>query len=177
MKTLLTLSLMLSMFGCLRMGVKASGSNEKPDGAVIGYEYKYSGMMMYPLRWYSVTRDSTGVAQLLYSGGEPDITILRAPEDIFEKIASIAGEYKLHRLRGSYRPRMKILDGYMWHMYIRYEKGSISSGGSNAGAPQKLSAGISAINNYIEALIDAAGEEDVIGHDDHDSYYKRKYGR
>ena len=133
MKTILTLTLMLTLFAPFRIGVKATGSNKKPEGAAIRYEYKYSSTMMYPLTWYCAERDSTGVVKISFSrDAEREISIIQAPDDFFERVGALAAEYKLHRLRGTYTPRALVLDGYMWSVYIRYEKGSISSGGSNA---------------------------------------------
>lgn len=173
MKHFLILATMLSLFG-IRLAVKATGHNDKPSGPVVEYEYTYSGTMRFPLRWYLVKRDSTGRATLLYSDGEPEITVYRAPDDVFERIAAITGEYKLHRLRESYRPRMLVLDGYGWSVHIRCEKGSIHSGGGNAWPPARLNAGINTINNYLQSIVDNAAEADVIGRDDHDSFYKRR---
>ena len=178
MKTILTLTLMLTLFAPFRIGVKATGSNKKPEGAAIRYEYKYSSTMMYPLTWYCAERDSTGVVKISFSrDAEREISIIQAPDDFFERVGALAAEYKLHRLRGTYTPRALVFDGYMWSVYIRYEKGSISSGGSNAWPPKNLDAGINAINQYIEKLIQTAGEAGVIGHDDHDSLYNRRFGR
>ena len=176
MKLLLALTLMASLLSPFRIGVKGRGSNDKPDGAVIRYEYSYSSTAMYPLTWYCVERDETGVVKVSYSRDiEREIRIIRAPDDIFEQIGALAAEYKLHKLKNTYTPRMHVLDGYMWSVHIRYEKGSISSSGSNAWPPEKLDAGVNAINAYVKSLIEAAGEEGVIGRDDHDSRYKRRY--
>lgn len=166
---------MISLVGGVRLWVKASGHNEKPSGAVTEYEYKYSATMVYPLTWYLVQRDSTGRATLHYSTGEAEITILRIPDDVFGRIADIAAEYKLHKQRESYQPRTRVMDGNSWSAHIRYGKGGIYSSGNNANPPERLYAGIKMINDTLRALIDAATEADVIGHDDHDSLYRRKY--
>ena len=50
----------------------------------------------------------------------------------------------------------------MWHAYIRFQKNSISASGSNAWPSEKLWAGVEAINSYIQSLIDASTEADVI---------------
>ncbi len=176
MKFLLALTLMASLLSPFRIGVKGRGSNDKPDGAVIRYEYTYSSTAMYPLTWYCVERDEAGEVKIAYSGDiEREIRIIRGPEDFFERVGALAAGYKLHKLKNTYTPRMHVLDGYMWSVYIRYEKGGISSSGSNAWPPEALDAGINAINAYVKSLIEAAGEEGVIGHDDHDSRYKRRY--
>ena len=162
---------------------KATGSNPKPDGPARAYEYQYSGTMMYPITYYQVKRDGDGAVRIAYledvrsyeNPNGPDMIVIPGPEDFFGQVDAIVSQYKLHRLRGTYTPRADVLDGYMWHAYIRFEKNSISSGGSNAWPPEKLRAGIDAINGYIQSLIDASTEADVIGHDDHDSLYNRKY--
>ena len=172
------LSLMAIIFGGLRFGTKATGSNPRPEGAAVSYEFSYSNTMRYPNLWYEVTRGDDGTVRIAWSQhNEPDITIIRGPEDFFERVDAIVAEFRLYRLKNSYYPRMQVLDGIMWHAYIRFEKNSISSGGTNAWPPEKLRAGIDAINNYIQSLIDVSTEADIIGHDDHDSLYSRKYLR
>ena len=76
-------------------------------------------------------------------------------------------EYKLWKLENSYTPKFEVLDGYMWHTSIRYEKGSVSTGGSNAWPPAKLQAGLSAIESYIQSIIDSATPSDILGTTSH----------
>ena len=172
------LSLMAIFFGGLRFGTKATGSNPRPEGAAVSYEFNYSNTMRYPNLWYEVTRGNDGTVRIAWSRhNEPDITIIRGPEDFFERVDAIVAEFRLYKLKNSYYPRMRVLDGIMWHANICFEKNSISSGGTNAWPPEKLRAGVDAINGYIQSLVDASTEADVIGHDDHDSLYSRKYLR
>ena len=169
MKILLTLSLMLPLFGCLQMGTRARGNNEKPDGAVISYEYQRVITMIHPTTWYEVKRDAAGTVRIAWSANcEPDITVIRGPEDFFDQVGEICREYKLHRLKQSYVPRMKVLDGYMWNARIRFEKGSIYTGGSNAQPPEKLREGLNAINSYIQSIIDTSTEADVLERSRHE---------
>ncbi|MBQ9660504.1 MAG: hypothetical protein IJV37_04475 [Bacteroidales bacterium] len=171
MKPLLILSLVVPLLSCSPFGVKGSGRNDKPRGAVRSYEYRHSGTMKYPLEFICVERSGSGTLQLLYSGGGAEITVYSLSEEALERIGDLAAEYKLHKLKESYRPRMQILDGYMWHCHIRYEKGGISSGGSNARPPRALKEGIDAINAYLREQI---REESIIGHAEHDSRNMRR---
>ena len=148
---------------------KAKGSNPRPDGPCTSYEYQHSSTMMYPLTFYDVKRDGDGTVRIAFiedkwqdHPGGPDIIIIRGPEDLFGRIDAIVAEYKLHRLKNIYTPRAHVLDGYMWHAYIRFQKNSISASGSNAWPSEKLWAGVEAINSYIQSLIDASTEADVI---------------
>lgn len=168
------------MFGGIFF-TKATGSNPKPDGPARSYEYQYSGTMMYPITYYDVKRDENGDVRIAYLEKErnydnpkgPDMIIIPGPEDFFEQVDAIVAKYKLHRLRGTYTPRALVLDGYMWHAYIRFQKNSISTGGSNAWPKEKLWNGINAINGYIQSQIDASSEADIIDHIDYRTY--RKY--
>ena len=171
MKPLLILSLMATLSFCSPFGVKSAGRNDKPEGPVVSYEYSYDGTMMYPLEFICVERSGSGTLQLLYSGGGAEITVYSLPEEAPERIGALAAEYKLHRLKESYRPRMRILDGYMWHCRIRYGKGVISSRGSNARPPRALKDGIDAINAYLR---EQTREENIIGHAGHDSRNMRR---
>ena len=171
MKPLLILSLMIPLFSCSFLGTKTVGSNPRPDGAMTSYEYAYMSTAMYPLQWYEVDRDEAGKVRIAWSAQlDPEIRVIRGPEDFFERTAAIVGEYKLYRLREHYSPRADVRDGYMWHAYIRFEHNSISSGGSNAWPKETLRAGVKAINAYIQSLIDASTEADVIDRQAYSDY-------
>jgi len=118
--------------------------------------------MMYPLEFYQVERDSSGLVRISWSDGGAEIRVIRGPEDFFEKAEAIFKQHKLHRLKASYLPRMTVYDGKMWSVYFRFEHNSTSSSGSNAYPPKKLRAGIWAVNDYINAIIDASSENDII---------------
>ena len=149
---------------------KATGSNPKPDGPARAYEYQYSGTMMYPITFYEVERDADGAVRIAYLQEErnytnpdgPDMIVIPGPEDFFKQVDAIVSSYKLHRLKGTYTPRARVLDGYMWHAYITFQKNSISAGGSNAWPAEKYWSGIEAINDIIQTAIDASKEEDIV---------------
>lgn len=169
MKTLLALTLMIPLLSCSFLGTKSKGSNPKPEGAMIAYKYAHMSTAMYPLRWYEVDRDGDGQVRIAWSEpNEPEIRVIRGPEDFFERVAAIVEEYRLYRLREHYSPRADIRDGYMWHAYFRFEQNSISAGGTNAWPKEKLWAGVEAVNAYIQSLIDASAESDVIARRSHD---------
>jgi hypothetical protein len=169
MKLILASSLFFPLFGLFfGVGIKATGRNEKPKGELESYEYSYSTMARFPHQYYQVQRDSAGMLCIYYSRNcEEEISVIQAPGDALEHIAGIARECRMHKLRSSYRPRMEVLDGYGWHCFLSYSEGYISSGGSNAGAQGKPGAGIYAINDYIQALIEASRPEDVIRMESH----------
>lgn len=173
MKTIILLSMMLPFLAGHTFWVKSSGRNPRPDGPARSYEYQHSGTMRYPITFYEVERDSTGTVCIAWSEDHsPDIRVIRGPEDFFSRVDEIVAQYKLHRLKNSYRPRMRVLDGEMWHAYIRFANNSISTGGDNAYPPADLMAGIQAINGYIRSLIDASGEGDVIATRSHDDRFR-----
>ena len=171
MKLLFSLVMMLPLL--FPLGPKSSGKNDKPDGPSTSYEFSYNSTMMYPITYYKVSRDETGAVRIGYLlNHDHEVTVIPGPEDIFERIDKAVADYKLHKLKNSYWPRMQILDGYGWHAYIRFQKRGISSGGSNAWPPKKIYAGISSINNYIKSVIDASTEEDVLFRQDYQEYRK-----
>jgi len=159
---MLFLAMMLPLLACTPLGTKGSGRNPKPQGPLQSYEYELVGTMAYPITYYQVERDSAGTVLIAWSADGPEIRLIKGPEDFFDKVGEIVGQYSLHRLKNSYLPRLKVLDGKMWHVCFRFERNSIQAGGSNAYPPDSLWAGISAVNLYIQSLIDASGEEDVV---------------
>ena len=162
MKTLLILSFMIPRLSCSPLWTKSRGSNPRPDGPARSYEYRRSNCMRYPQTYYKVARDSTGAVLIAWSRGEAEGFVIRGPEHLLEEVDAAVAQYKLHRLANSYTPRMDVRDGWSWDLYIRFPGNSISSGGCNARPADKQDAGIQAINARIQALIDAATEDDII---------------
>jgi len=169
MRKLIAFVLMMSLLSCSLYGTKSQGSNPRPDGPVRIYEYSYNNTAMYPEKYYAAERDSTGAVCISWSSdNQPEIRVIHGPDDFFDRIGAMVEQYKLHRLKGVYTPRMLVLDGNSWSFYIRFTGNSISAHGSNAWPPEKLVAGMTAINDYIRSLIAAAGEDDIVARRSHD---------
>ena len=168
-KTLLALSLIGAIFSCSKPWDNKRVKDVAPE-TIKEYEHSYSGTMMWYITWYKIEKGEDGHLRLLYSHDcDPEITIYKCPDDALSKIDGFVRQYKLWNLDNSYTPKMEILDGYMWHTSIRYEDASISSGGSNAGPPKKLSEGLAHIEVYVQSIIDGATEADIIGTDNHNN--------
>ena len=175
MKLLLTLAFMLPLLSCSPLWNKSSGSNPRPDGPATSYEYSYNGTMMYPIEYYSVKRGADGAVRIAFlRNNEPEVRVIAGPEDFFARVDALVAEYGLRRLKESYQPRMEVLDGYDWHVRIRFRENTISSGGFNAGPSGKLASGIAAINQYVESLVDASSEEDVIFRQDYREFLEQE---
>ncbi len=175
MKLLLTLAFMLPLLSCSPLWNKSSGSNPRPDGPATSYEYSYNGTMMYPIEYYSVKSGADGAVRIAFlRNNEPEVRVIAGPEDFFARVDALVAEYGLRRLKESYRPRMEVLDGYDWHVRIRFRENSIYSGGFNAGPPCKLASGIAALNQYVESLIDASSEEEVIFRQDYQEFLEQE---
>ena len=164
MKTLMAFSLLTTLLSALSCDPAAARFTES---RLLSYHYSYSGTMVHPITWYRVDTDSTGTVRLSWSKEGPDITVLRAPQDLPDRIASLAREYKLHKLKENYRTRLNILYGHSWHLELKYEEGKIYSGGYHSWPSSKLRSGIEAINACLEEIIQNATEADVIGHETH----------
>ncbi len=161
MKTLFAFSIILPLLGGLY--TKSSGKNHKPEGGALYYEYRYSGTMAYPFTYYQVEKDASGQVTIAWLKKEsPDVVVIKAPQEVLEHIGALAYEHKLYRIKESYWPSVQVLDGTSWHMYMRFQKGSISSGGNNATAPAKRMRAIYSINSYLQSVIDASTEADII---------------
>ena len=162
MKTLFAFSLILPLIGGV-FYTKSSGKNHKPEGGALYYEYRYSGTMAYPFTYYQVEKDASGRVTIAWLKKEsPDVVVIKAPQEVLEHIGALAYEHKLYRIKESYWPSVQVLDGTSWHMYMRFQKGSISSGGNNATAPAKRMQAIYSINSYLQSVIDASTEADII---------------
>ena len=164
MKTLLAFSLLSTVIAALSC---SGASGRFTESKLLSYNYSYSGTMAHPITWYRVDTDANGTVRLSWSKGGPDITVLRAPQDLPERIAQMVRDHNLHKLKENYRSSLKVLDGYSWHLEIRYEEGKIYSGGYHSWPNARLRGGIEAINQYLEGIIQNATDADVIGHETH----------
>ena len=166
-KTILALSLLGAMFSCAKPWDNKYVKKVAPE-TIKEYEHSYSGTMMWYITWYKIEKGEDGKLRLLYSKDcNPEITIYKCPDDALAKIDGFVREHKLWKLENSYTPKFEVLDGYMWHTHIGYEHGSVSTGGSNAWPPAKLQAGLSAIESYIQSIIDSASPSDILGTTSH----------
>ena len=158
------------MFGSVFSGCgcgSSSSSSSTPkfyDGNPVSYEYTYDVCMAFPAHWYKVFTREDGTVCLAYTDGGPEATILRAPKDILETIGKMVRDNKLYKLSSSYTPPFEVMDGYGWHLEIGYDGDSLWSGGNNARPEEKLWEGIQAINKYLDGIIEASSEKDVLGH-------------
>ena len=170
MKAILAFSLLLPLVGGM-LYTKSSGSNKKPEGAALSYEYRYSSTMLYPITYYRVTKEADGTVRIAWLKNHgPEVLAIRAGGEVLDRIAAISAEYKLHRLKNSYWPSIQVLDGTSWHTYLHFQKGGISSGGNNAKGPKKQMDGLQCINDYLQSLIDASSEADIIFRQDFRDY-------
>ncbi|GEM_PF-975116 len=167
MKIIFSICALLSALGfCSRQRLITieNGRNEKPYGNAVSYEYSHKSTAAYPISYYKITKLEDGTVQLAYSSNnENDIHLIKISEEALSKIKQVVQEYKLHKLANSYKPILKILDGYMWHIYIHFEQGYISSHGSNAYPKTKHRNGIKAINTYLDSLIRQQTPADSLG--------------
>ena len=138
----------LTLFGC------SFGCGSQPGPGATErlnyYEYKDIGTIMPPLEYIRVERTDDGI-RMEYSKFDEEQKVVLLPDDALEHIDSLFREYGLKRLKESYRPRVQILDGTMWHVYFGYEENPVSSGGSNAWPSGRHWAGISAINAWLRS--------------------------
>ena len=151
MKSIVIIAMLMSLFG-----------GGKPAGEFKYYEYRCTSMREYPREYYKLERTEENGVTLSWAKRNSDITVLRVSDEAAGKVDAMVDEYKLQNLKNLYQPPFRVLDGFQWSLYIRYDKGGISSGGDNAwpGSPQKE--GIKAVNAYLDTLIEASGEEDII---------------
>ena len=168
MKHTLTLLLVMafSLFGC---GIRKTGQLQPaPEGPLNSYEYqKSNGRMMYPLKFIRVYRTPEAGVEMEWSDCTDEITVVRLAPDALEHIDALFKEYNLKKLRTLYLPFGDVRDGIMWNAYFGYAKNSISTSGDNAWPPQKKKEGIEAINAWLDSLMSAAPESDIMGHRSH----------
>ena len=126
---------LLGLIGC---GTKA------PEGDLLSLEYTISGMR-------SGYEYEGHVEQ-----GSDSAFVLTAMKESYgplyqKRIGKEVLEEKMYGYKESYSPIFKVLDGYSWHLRVRFSDGtSISSGGSNA---RPEGDGLKRLENYLNQLI------------------------
>ena len=119
-------------------------------------------MREYPHEFWRLENTQENGLTLTWSKSNSDYTVLRVPEQAAQKLTGLVKEHKLHRLKSTYKPPFDVRDGTMWHVFIRYEKSSIDCSADNAWPPKALWEGVKAINAYLDGLIQASTEDDII---------------
>ena len=158
MKNLLIFTMLLSLFGCHSGGY--DDRNRQHDGPLRYYEYNLTAMRISPERYYRLDCLENGEVKLEYAKNGAETATIMVPGEVPEHINALIKEYQLHKLKRHYKPPFHVLDGRMWHVYLGYEDGSITSGGDNAWPPDALRAGIDAINDYLDTFIPAQEQEE-----------------
>ena len=133
----------------------ACSRQEKTQGALVSYEYSYGGAMYRSGTYYKVEQGQDGIVRVCYSneGRWGAIKVYRGPADALEKIDRMIVDGKLKKLKNNYKTPFNVLDGWDWDLHIRYEQGSISSGGYMAKPPASMWSVIESINAYIDTLV------------------------
>ena len=160
MKYLLIISMLLSLFGC-KPGGRYDDRNRKHEGPIRYYEFNLSEMRMSNKRYYRLDCLESGEVKLDWTKYGKEISTIMVPQEVPEHINALVEEYQLYKLKTKpYLPPFHVLDGYMWHVYIGYEDGSISAHGDNAWPSENLRAGINAINDYLDTLLPEDSSEE-----------------
>ena len=124
-----------------------------PSGPIRAYEYTHNNCTAFPVAHYQIVISASGTQTLIYSRNEAENHSVVLKEDALGKIDALVRKYKLYRLKRDYYPPFTVYDGWSWSLTVSYERDSFSSGGQNQRPPERLQAGIDAINGYVESLI------------------------
>ena len=119
-------------------------------------------MREYPHEFWRLENTQENGLTLTWSKSNSDYTVLRVPVEAAQKLTELVKEHKLYRLKSTYKPPFDVRDGTMWHVFIRYEKSSIDCSADNAWPPTALWNGVKAVNAYLDSLIQASTEDDII---------------
>lgn len=124
----------LSLFGCRSQQPPKS---DLPEGDRIVYFTlsKGGGMRRFSGYKYKVQETKDGQVHFLFNHEYPDEKEFYVDDhSVFDTLGAIVRKYRMDRYRSRYEPRMEILDGYSWNLYVKYASGkTISSGGYMAG--------------------------------------------
>ncbi len=139
----------------------ACSRQDNPKGALLSYEYRYNGSMSRSGLYYKVERTEEGIRITFSDQGSWGVKrVYSGPDDALDTIARKAAGGKLKRMKERYKTPFHVLDGWDWSVHLRYESGSISSGGYMSRPPKAQTEAIEGINAYIGTLLT---EENILG--------------
>lgn len=156
-------TLILAFGLCLPMAWSCEKRNSF-SGEIVSFEYMESNMRSHPSICYKVCKSEDGTLVLKYTQYGPILKVIKAPDDILQVIDGYVQKSRLWNLKHLYVNK-HVLDGYMWDFYIKYEEGSISSGGSNKRPSGKVGEGMNSILEYLHMLTDNVTEADIINYE------------
>ncbi len=182
MKMLYAFSFLITLFGC---AIKSQDGNQPPKGEIVRYLYKYKDASSVPIIYYEVARNENGITTLSVSKSENEITIYKIDDNTLTKIDSLVKEYKVYKIKRSYRTPLDVKDGWSWDIKVEYcyspalkkssepQKNCISSHGYNYPLKRlpRWKQGIYAANDLIESILEGLTDKDIIGKELH---YKPK---
>lgn len=136
-----------SLFSLICCSVK-----KMPEGDLLSVEFARSGMRAGYEYEGRVEKDSTGVITLT-AMKEPYGPLFekRLSSNDLQKFRQIIEANKMYKYKDSYRPMVRVLDGWSWSFTAVFSDGtSISSHGSNAGPSDD---GLQEIRELMQELI------------------------
>ena len=148
MKFLLLMTMLLSLSCC------GYGNGKKPEGAFKYYEYRSTTMREYPHEYYRLEYSEENGLTLSWAKCNSPVAVVPVPDSAAQEVASLIKQYKLYKLKRTYRPPFDVRDGIMWHVYFCFGDDHTSCSADNAWPPDKLKQGIQAINDYLNTLIE-----------------------
>ena len=143
------MAMMISVLGSLLgMGLGMG----MPDSELVSVEYTVTGTMAGYQYYALVERQQDGVVMVkAMRKNYGELVEKRVDGKVLDDLRDIIKEHKMYAYKEHYRPRMQVLDGYMWSFHAAFADGKcISSGGSNAGPSDD---GLETIREYVIALL------------------------
>ena len=168
MNNALTFAVLMGFLSCNLSA--CSGTSRPASGEDSGLrEFVFTTIYSprFSVQHYALKYDQDGQLLLERADRGPAVTIYRVPDEVAARVDEMVRTYKLKKLKHSYKPLVRVLDGKSWTFKVKYKDASIYSGGENAWPSSKLMDGINAIRAYLDEVIAGCSEEDIIGQRDY----------
>lgn len=121
-----------------------------PESDLVSYEYEEWGSTVLPLKSITLKSTVTGGVLTYKQNSFAEERTLTVDAEALAEVKAIMKKHRMYKYKTSYSSRLKVLDGYSWHLRVRFEDGTtILSGGSNAG-PDK--SGFIEVEEYLRNL-------------------------
>ena len=130
---------LLSLFGC---GPKTPAPSPAPGpddpDRLVSIEYGGThGYHAYSNIDYRAQRTEDGKTRVTVMVGNDRDRVFEADGSVMDSLEAIVREYRMDRFKEHYQPKMEILDGDSWHLYLDFADGRHTGSGGYMAGPGK----------------------------------------
>lgn len=138
--------------GAIAGAIASYKESTMPTGRLLTFESGMNNGFAMRRNQLKLWRDEQGKGWLTLSQRfeTTEVKAIEVDDSVFQHVRDIVEQKRLYTVGKQYMPDYEIMDASNWSLYIKFEGGSISSGGYASGPDNSL--GLNEIESYLVAL-------------------------